>query len=79
MAHTPNELIDLFPDKADVIHKLKSKPGEFSGLFDLYHEITREIHRAETDIEPMGDLHLEELRKQRLRLLDRISPMLKAN
>lgn len=77
MSHTPNELTDLFPDKTDLIHKLKTGGGEFPGLFDAYHDLTRKIHRGETDIEPMDDFHLETLRKERLQLLDRISPLLK--
>lgn len=77
MSHTPNELTDLFPDKADLIHKLKTESGEFPGLFDAYHEVTRKIHRGETDVEPMSDAHMEDLRKERLRLLDRISPLLR--
>ncbi len=77
MAHTPNELSDIFPDKADEIHALKLGNNEFAGLFEKYHDLTREIHRGETDVEPMDDFHLEDLRKQRLLLLDRISPFLK--
>lgn len=77
MAHTPNELSDIFPDKTDQIHALKMENPEFSGLFDKYHNLTREIHRGETNVEPMDDFHLEDLRKERLQLLDRISPFLK--
>ncbi|MFT6774969.1 MAG: hypothetical protein ACJA1L_002685, partial [Paracoccaceae bacterium] len=36
-------------------------------------------HRGETDVEPMADLHLVELRKKRLALLDEISGMLRAD
>lgn len=77
MAHTPNELSDIFPDKTDQIHALKMENNEFSGLFEKYHDLTREIHRGETNVEPMDDFHLEDLRKKRLHLLDRISPFLK--
>lgn len=77
MSHTPNELVDIFPDKADQIHALKQESGEFAKLFDDYHEVTRKIHRGETDVQPMSDFHLEDLRKQRLQILDRISPLLK--
>lgn len=76
MSHTPNELVDIFPDKADKIHEMKQSNGEFSKLFDDYHELTREIHRGETNVEPMDDFHLEELRKRRLAILDRVAPLL---
>lgn len=77
MSHTPNELIDMFPDHADKIHELKTENGEFSQIFDEYHEVTREIHRGETDVEPMDDFHLEDLRKRRLQMLDRVTSILK--
>ena len=77
MSHTPNELIDMFPDHADKIRELKTENGEFSRIFDEYHEVTREIHRGETDVEPMDDFHLEGLRKRRLQMLDRVTAILK--
>lgn len=76
MSHTPNELVDIFPDKSEKIHQLKQDSGEFAKLFEDYHELTRKIHRGETDVEPMDDFHLEDLRKQRLQILDRVSPLL---
>lgn len=76
MSHTPNELSEIFPEKTDAIHKLKTSSGEFARLFDDYHDLNRQIHRGETDIEPMDDFHIEELRKKRLQILDRISPLL---
>lgn len=77
MSHTPNELIDMFPEHADKIHSLKYENGEFSKIFNEYHEVTREIHRGETNVEPMDDFHLEDLRKSRLLMLDRVSQLLK--
>lgn len=76
MSHTPNELTEMFPDKADKIHELKTSSGEFSKLHEDYHDITRAIHRAETNVEPTDDFNLEDMRKKRLHLLDRISPLL---
>lgn len=77
MSHTPNELIDMFPKHADKIHSLKVENGEFLKIFDEYHEVTREIHRGETNVEPMDDFRMEELRKRRLQMLDRVSEILK--
>lgn len=76
MSHTPNELLEMFPKKADLIHTLKMENGEFTRLHDEYHDINRDIHRGETDVEPMSDEHMEELRKKRLAILDRISAIL---
>ena len=77
MSHTPNELIDMFPEHAGKIHELKAENGEFTRIFDEYHDVTREIHRGETNVEPMDDFHLEELRKRRLQMLDRVTAILK--
>jgi len=77
LSHTPNELIDMFPEHADKIHELKAENGEFSQFFDEYHEVTRQIHRGETNVEPMDDFHLEELRKRRLQMLDRVAEIIK--
>ncbi len=76
MSHTPHELTSEFPNHADRIHALRIENAHFSKLNDEYHAINREIHRGETNIEPMDDLHLELLKKQRLALLDEITTFL---
>jgi uncharacterized protein YdcH (DUF465 family) len=78
MSHTPHELSEEFPDKVEVIHQLKQNDAHFARLADEYHEINRAIHRAETDLEPTDDLHMAEMRKQRMMLKDQISAALNA-
>ena len=78
MSHVPHELHEEFPELADKIHELKTGNEHFSRLFDEYHEINRAVHRAETDIEPTSDDHMEEMRKQRLHLKDQLYAMLTA-
>jgi len=77
MAHTPHELADEFPDQADKIHALRESNAHFAKLSDDYHALNREIHRGETNVEPMDDMHLEDLKKQRLAMLDEINGFLK--
>ena len=76
MTHTPHELTEAFPEHVDAIHRLKMENVHFAKLADTYHDLTREIPRAETNIEPMDDFHVVELRKKRLSLLDQIHAML---
>lgn len=76
MSHTPHELMEEFPDKVDAMHALKENDAHFARLFDEYHEINRAIHRAETNVEPTDDLHMGEMRKQRMSLKDQIAGML---
>ena len=78
MSHTPHELAEEFPDQVDAMHALKDSDAHFARLFDEYHEINRAVHRAETDVEPTDDLHMGEMRKQRMRLKDEIAAMLNA-
>jgi len=76
MSNVPHELAEEFPEHADKIHEMKTGNAHFAKLFDEYHEINRAIHRAETDIEPTDDFHMEEMRKQRMRLKDELFGML---
>ena len=78
MSNTPHELTAEFPDLADKIHELKTGNAHFAKLADAYHELNRQIHRIETDVEPASDEHQTELRKQRMALKDEIYTMLKA-
>ena len=72
MTHTPHELAAEFPSATDRIQQLSESDAHFKRLSEDYHALNREIHRGETDVEPMDDMHLEELKKKRLRLLDEI-------
>ena len=77
MSNTPNELAEQFPQAVEKMHELKISDAHFAKLHDDYHELNRAIHRAETDVEPTDDFHLEDMRKHRLALLDEISPYLR--
>ena len=78
MSHTPHELIEEFPDQIDALRTLKGNDAHFARLYDEYHTINQAIHRAETDVEPTDDLHMGEMRKQRLALKDQIAAALRA-
>ncbi|KPP85030.1 MAG: hypothetical protein HLUCCA08_11675 [Rhodobacteraceae bacterium HLUCCA08] len=78
MSHTPHELHEEFPEYADKLTALKAADNHFARLADKYHEVNRAVHRAETDIEPTDDLHMAELRRERLALKDEIFAILKA-
>lgn len=76
MSHVPHELAEEFPELKEKIHELKSSNGHFSKLFDEYHEINRAVHRAETNVEPTDDLHMEDMRKKRMLLKDELYSMM---
>ncbi|WP_346898486.1 YdcH family protein [uncultured Roseibium sp.] len=79
MSHVPHELHEEFPEHADALHALKVSNAHFAKLSDDYHNVNREIHRIETDIEPASDDALEDLKKQRLQLKDEIAALLAAS
>ena len=74
MSHTPNELVGFFD--AEQLRAAEVESPHVARIAAEYHDLNREIHRAETNVEPMDDLHIEELRKKRLALLDEIRSFL---
>lgn len=78
MSHVPHELHDEFPEYVQKLHDLKVSDAHFAKLSEDYHEVNREIHRIEAEIEPTSDAYLEDQKKKRLMLLDQISTLLHA-
>lgn len=78
MSHTPHELAEEFPQHAVRLHALKETDAHFARLAEEYHALNRQIHRAETLIEPMDGLAESALRKQRAALKDEIARRLAA-
>ncbi|WP_416797844.1 YdcH family protein [Ciceribacter azotifigens] len=76
MSNTPHEIQDEFPELAGKMHELKVSDEHFAQLLEDYREINRAIHRAETEVEPVGDAQMETMRKQRMVLKDEIYGML---
>lgn len=74
--HTPHELHEAFPEDAALLTRLKVDDRHFANIAERYHEINRAIHRIESEIEPVSDEHAEDLKKQRLAMLDEISALL---
>ncbi|WP_419252499.1 YdcH family protein [Caulobacter sp. ErkDOM-YI] len=76
MSNTPHELHEEFPQDADRIHALKTSDAHFAKLVEGYHEVNRAVHRMETNIEAVADAILEDFKKQRLDLKDKIASAL---
>ncbi|WP_293574803.1 YdcH family protein [Phaeobacter sp.] len=76
MSNTPHELAAEFPEKREQIQALKQSDAHFAKLADSYHDVNRAVHRAETNVEPVGDQAETDLRKQRAALKDEIWAML---
>jgi len=76
MSNTPHEIHEEFPEYADKMHTLKVSDEHFADLLEDYRDVNRAIHRAETEVEPVGDAHMEDMRKRRMVLKDKIYGML---
>ena len=76
MSHVAHELHEEFPEKAEAIHALKANNAHFARIAEEYHTLNRAIHRMETNVEPVDDVTLEDLKKNRLALKDEISSFL---
>lgn len=77
MSHTPHELHEEFPEQVEQIAKLRHSDGHFAKLSDSYHTVNRAIHRAETDVEPTSDDHMQQMRRERMALKDEIANYLR--
>lgn len=77
MSHLPQDLHDVFPQDADLMRDLKARDRHFATLADRYAALDDEIRRSETGAAPaMDDAHAEEMKRERLSLLDRIAALL---
>jgi Uncharacterized protein conserved in bacteria len=78
MSNTPHQLAEEFPEHVSTMQRLKQEDAHFARLCEEYHEVNKAIHLAETNLEPTDDFHMEDMRKQRMRLKDEIYALLAA-
>ena len=77
MTHTPHELADEFPEYVETIHKLKTTDSHFKKLADEYHTLNRQVHRMESETEPVSSDTEKHARERRVHLKDQIAEYLK--
>jgi uncharacterized protein YdcH (DUF465 family) len=75
MSEAGHDLHSLFPADEQAIHALKMCSELFRALADRHHLLCQEIHRIEAGLDPASDRRLEELKKERLGVLDEIGAM----
>ena len=66
-----------FPEFRDVIHQRKRDDAHFARLFDEYEQIDKAVVRVENGAEHLGDLTLEQMKKQRLHLKEQLYALLR--
>lgn len=76
MSENGHDLHTLFPAQPEILHALKLNNAAYRDLADRHHVLALEISRIEGGLEPASDDRLEELKKQRLEILDEIAAMI---
>lgn len=76
MNHVPNELHEIFPTHAKLMHELKTADQHFIRLAERFHDVNDTIHRIEAGLEAGPDERLNALKHQRLAVLDEIAQLL---
>ena len=71
-----HDLIHEFPELKERIHELKVSDTHFRGLFDEYHELTRNVEKMEDEVTPVSTRTEEQAKKRRLLLKDQLYRML---
>ncbi|WP_334158909.1 YdcH family protein [Oryzomicrobium sp.] len=77
MVIDPHDLHHEFPEYREAISSLKVSNAHFARLFGEYHVVNNEVVKAEEGSTLLGDIELEALKKQRLKLKDDLYGMLK--
>ena len=67
-----HELHHEFPEFLDAMQVLRTSDSSFSQMFDEYHSLTREVERLEEEDVPVDDFTIEEMKKVRARLKDKM-------
>ena len=67
-----HDLIHEFPEHKERIHTLKLENNYFLRLFDEYHDVANQVRNIENEVEAASDVYLEDMKKQRLLLKDKL-------
>ena len=76
MLSEKHDLVHELPEHRDTIHNLKMTNNHFARLFDEYHQVDHEVHRIESGVENTSDEYIEERKKARLHLKDKLLRMI---
>ena len=74
-----HELHRDFPEFLDVMQALRTSDSSFSQMFDEYHQLTGQVERLEEEDVPVDDFTIEEMKKVRARLKDKMYKLLVAH
>ena len=62
----------MFPEFRGLITKLKTEDSHFARLFDKHNELDHKIKAMEAGVERTASVEIENLKKEKLRLMDEL-------
>ena len=74
-----HELHREFPEYLEVMQALRKTYSSFSKIFDEYDSLTSEVERLEEEDIPVDDFTIEEMKKVRVLLKDKVYQILVAH
>lgn len=74
-----HDLLHEFPEHANLIQELRSADGRFAKLLDEYDAVDGHVRHIEEYNEPVTDVDMEILKKQRLHLKDELWAIIRAS
>ena len=72
-----HDILHEFPNLEDKINELHDSTPEFAHLMDEHDQLDTEIRDLEEHDQPTSDFHMEELKKKRALLKDKIYDILR--
>jgi uncharacterized protein YdcH (DUF465 family) len=78
MSELGHDLHAEFPADAEILRRLKTENAHFHELAARHHDLTQAIYRIEGGLDAASDDRLENLKKQRLQLLDEVAGLIAA-
>ena len=74
-----HELHREFPELVDTMHVLRTSDSFFCQMFTEYHKLTSQVEELEEVDVPVDDFIIEEMKKKRIKLKDKMYKMLVAH
>ena len=76
MLGEPHDLLHEFPELTDKIRRMREQDPSFAQLMDTYNDLDRRVRELEELAQPVADETMEDLKKERLKLKDRLYALL---
>ena len=74
-----HELSREFPEFLEAMQALRASDSGFCQMFDEYHRLTDQVERLEEEDVPVDDFTIEEMKKTRVKLKDKMYKQLVAH